>query len=131
MHPGTLAALQFARAISDDITAVIIDLDPKDTATVRLAWRALRFKEPLVVLESPYRSVIAPVMDFLEAVDKRDPERGLAVVVLPEFLPSKWWENLLHNQTALLLKAEMLMRKGPRGQNRVVIDVPYRLRGAA
>jgi amino acid transporter len=131
MHPGTLAALQFARAISDDITAVIIDLDPKDTATVRLAWRALRFKEPLVVLESPYRSVIAPLTDFLAEVDKRDPERGLAVVVLPEFLPSKWWENLLHNQTALLLKAEMLMRKGPRGQNRVVIDVPYRLRGAA
>jgi hypothetical protein len=75
--------------------------------------------------------VIAPLTDFLAEVDKRDPERGLAVVVLPEFLPSKWWENLLHNQTALLLKAEMLMRKGPRGENRVVIDVPYRLRGAA
>jgi amino acid transporter len=131
VHPGTLAALQFARAISDDITAVIIDLDPKQTATVKLAWRALRFKEPLVVLESPYRSVIAPLMDFLRTVDKRDPERGLAVVVLPEFLPGKWWEHLLHNQTALLLKAELLLRKGPRGENRIVIDVPYRLRGAA
>ncbi len=131
MHPGTLAALQFARAISDDITAVIVDLDPAQTASVRLTWRALRFKEKLVVLESPYRSVIEPVMTYLNEVDLREPERGLAVVVLPEFLASRWWENLLHNQTALMLKAELLLRKGPRGDNRIVIDVPYRLRARA
>lgn len=129
MHPGTLAALQFARSISDDITAVIVDLDPAQTASVRLTWRALRFKEKLVVLESPYRSVIEPVMTYLNEVDMREPERGLAVVILPEFLASRWWENLLHNQTALMLKAELLLRKGPRGDNRIVIDVPYRLRG--
>lgn len=128
MHPGTLAALQFARAISDDITAVIVDLDPAQTARVRLAWRALRFKEKLVVLESPFRSVIEPVMTYLNEVDLREPERGLAVVVLPEFLANRWWENLLHNQTALMLKAELLLRKGPKGGNRIVIDVPYRLR---
>ena len=128
MHPGTLAALQFARAISDDITAVVVDLDPVQTASTRLAWRALRFKEKLVVLESPYRSVIEPIMTYLNEVDLREPERGLAVVVLPEFLANRWWENLLHNQTALLLKAELLLRKGPRGDNRIVIDVPYRLR---
>ena len=128
MHPGTLAALQFARAISDDITAVIVDLDPVQTASVRLAWRALRFKEKLVALESPYRSVIEPIMTYLQEVDLREPERGLAVVVLPEFLASRWWENLLHNQTALMLKAELLLRKGPRGDSRIVIDVPYRLR---
>ena len=128
MHPGTLAALQFARAISDDITAVIVDLDPVQTARVRLAWLALRFKEKLVVLESPFRSVIEPVMTYLNEVDLREPERGLAVVVLPEFLANRWWENLLHNQTALMLKAELLLRKGPKGGNRIVIDVPYRLR---
>jgi len=128
MHPGTLAALQFARAISDDITAVIVDLDPKQTARVRLAWRALRFKERLVVLDSPYRSVIEPIMTFLDEADRREPERGPAVVVLPEFLVTRWWENLLHNQTPLLLKAELLLRKGPRGESRIVIDVPYHLR---
>ena len=86
-----------------------------------------------MVLDSPYRSVIEPIMTYLNEVDLREPERGLAVVVLPEFLASRWWENVLHNQTALLLKAELLMRKGPRGDNRIVIDVPYRLRerGAA
>ncbi len=128
MHPGTLAALQFARAISDDITAVTVDLDPVATASIRLTWRALRFKENLVVLETPFRSVIEPIMTYLTKADAREPERGLAVVVLPEFLANRWWENLLHNQTALMLKAELLMRKGPRGDNRIVIDVPYRLR---
>ena len=130
MHPGTLAAMQLARTLSDDVTAVIVDLDPVATANVRLAWRALRFREALVTLESPFRSVIAPLMDYLEEVDRREPERGRAVVVLPEFVPAHWWQNLLHNQTALLLKAELLFAKSPNGDNRIVIDVPYRLRPA-
>ncbi|HEX2580346.1 MAG TPA: APC family permease [Dongiaceae bacterium] len=128
MHPGTLAALQLARAISNDVTAVTVDISPRETAELRLAWRAMRLKEKLVVLESPYRAVIEPIMHFLETVDKREEDRGQAVVVLPEFLPAKWWQGLLHNQTALLLKAELLFRKGSQGENRVVIDVPYRLR---
>jgi amino acid transporter len=130
MHPGTLAALQLARTMSDDVTAVMVDLDPVETARLRLAWRALRFTEKLVVLESPYRSVVAPLMAYLDEVDRREPERGRAVVVLPEFVPEHWWQNLLHNQTALLLKAELLFRKTPSGGNRIVIDVPYRLRSA-
>ncbi|MET1027699.1 MAG: APC family permease [Dongiaceae bacterium] len=128
MHPGTLAALELARAISHDVTAVTVDIDPKDTANLRLAWRAMRLKEPLVVLHSPYRAVLEPVMKFLEEQDRRDEDRGQAVVVLPEFMPAKWWQTLLHNQTALLLKAELLFRKGADGENRIVIDVPYRLR---
>ena len=131
MHPGTLAALQLARTMSDDVTAVMVDLDRIETARLRLAWRALRFEEKLVVLDSPYRSVIAPLMAYLDEVDRREPERGRAVVVLPEFVPEHWWQNLLHNQTALLLKAELLFRKMPEGGNRIVIDVPYRLRSAA
>jgi len=128
MHPGTLAALQLARAMSDDVTAVSVDIDPKETAALKLAWRAMRLKEPLAILESPYRAVIEPLMDYLELADRRDEKRGQAVVVLPEFLPAKWWQTILHNQTALLLKAELLFRKGALGENRVVIDVPYRLR---
>ncbi|TXH35496.1 MAG: APC family permease [Rhodospirillaceae bacterium] len=131
MHPGTLAALELARALSHDVTAVTVDVDPKDTANLRLAWRAMRLQEPLVVLQSPYRAVIEPVMHFLEQQDRRDEDRGQAVVVLPEFMPAKWWQTLLHNQTALLLKAELLFRKGANGENRIVIDVPYRLRRQA
>ncbi len=70
-------------------------------------------------------------MAYLDEIDRREPERGRAVVVLPEFVPEHWWQNLLHNQTALLLKAELLFRKTPEGGNRIVIDVPYRLRSAA
>ena len=55
---------------------------------------------PLVVLESPYRSTVGPLLAYLDEVDRRDPERGLAVVVLPEFVPARWWHELLHNQTA-------------------------------
>ena len=69
-------------------------------------------------------------MDYLEQIDRREPERGRAVVVLPEFVPARWWQHLLHNQTALLLKAELLFAKSPNGDNRIVIDVPYRLRPA-
>ena len=98
MHPGTLAALQFARAISDDITRRRRRSDPVQTASPRMAWRALRFKEKLVVLESPYRRSSTPIMTYLNEVDLRRAERGLAVVVLPEFLANRWWENLLHNR---------------------------------
>jgi amino acid transporter len=130
IHRGTLAALHFARSLSDDVTAVTVDVDPITTGNLELAWRALRVPEPLVVLPSPYRSIIAPLMEFLDTVDAREPERGQAVVVLPLFVPGRWWHHLLHNQTALMLKAALLFRKRPDGGDaRVIVDVPYRLAG--
>jgi hypothetical protein len=82
---------------------------------------------PLTVLESPYRSTVGPLLTYLEEVDRREPERGFAVVVLPEFVPARWWHELLHNQTARLLKKALIYRRGQTGKNRVVIDVPYHL----
>lgn len=127
IHRGTLAALHFARTLSDDVTAVTVDVDREGTATLRLAWRALGIREELVVLPSPYRSIIAPLTAFLDTVDRREPERGPAVVVLPLFVPGRWWHHLLHNQTALLLKAALLFRKRGAAEGRVIVDVPYRL----
>ena len=83
---------------------------------------------PLVVLPSPYRSVVGPLLEYLDEVDQRDPERGLAVVVLPEFVPASWWHHLLHNQTAISLKRALLYQRGEMGKDRVVISVPYHLR---
>ena len=80
-----------------------------------------------MVLESPYRSVARPLLAYLEATDRREPERGTAVVILPEIVPARWWQNLLHNQTTLLLKAVLLFRQEPNGAPRVVINVPYYL----
>jgi hypothetical protein len=81
------------------------------------------------VLTSPYRSVVTPLLSYLEEVDQRDPERGLAVVILPEIVPGRWWKHLLHNQTTFQLKAVLLFRQERGGEARIVINVPYHLNG--
>jgi amino acid transporter len=127
IHRGTLAALQFARSLSKDVTAVMVDVEPPVTARVQERWPVWGHVVPLQVLDSPYRSTIEPLLAYLDETDQREPERGLAVVVLPEFVPAKWWHHLLHNQTAQLLKRALLYRRGRTGKDRVIIDVPYHL----
>ena len=129
LHRGTLAALNHARSLSQDVTAVVVDLDATGTRELQLAWKALRFPEPLVVLESPFRSIVAPLMAYLEKVDGQQPERGPAVVVLPLFVPRRWWHHLLHNQTGIMLKAALLYQRRPDGTDaRIIVDVPYHLK---
>jgi amino acid transporter len=128
MHRGTLAALRFARSLSKDVTAVVVDVEPQVTARLREKWAGWGHDVPLVVLESPYRSTIGPLLSYLDEVDRREPERGLAVVVLPEFVTAKWWQDLLHNQTARLIKRVLIYRRGRTGKDRLIIDVPYHLR---
>jgi hypothetical protein len=78
---------------------------------------------PLVVLNSPYRSLVGPLMDYIEQLQRQGGDDQVVTIVLPEFLPARWWQQILHNQTALLIKGQMLFRK-----NVVVTDVPYHLR---
>jgi amino acid transporter len=127
MHRGTLIALRFARSLSRDVVAVIVDIDAQVTDRVRQKWPLWGHGVPLVVLESPYRSTIGPLLAYLDQVDQREPEQGLAVVVLPEFVPARWWHHLLHNQTALLIKMVLTYRRDQTGGERIVIDVPYHL----
>ncbi len=126
INRATLGALQLARSLSTDVTAVMVDIDPAKTQLLKDNWSQRVPDIQLAVLDSPYRSVIDPLLDYLDEVDQRDPERGLAVVVLPEVVPPRWWHNLLHNQTALLLKGVLLYRSNRRGNERIVINVPYR-----
>jgi hypothetical protein len=128
LNRASITALRFARSLSRDVTAVIVDLDPQATARVEEQWNSWDIDIPLIVLKSPYRSVVRPLLSYLEQTDRRDPERGLAVVILPEIVPARWWQNLLHNQTTLLLKAVLLFRQARGGDARVVINVPYHLR---
>ena len=128
MHRGTLAALRFARSLSKDVAAVVVDVESEVTARVRDKWPVWGHGVPLVVLESPYRSTMGPLLAYLDEVDRRNPERGWAVVVLPEFVPARWWHHLLHNQTALLIKTVLTYRRDRVGKDRVIIDVPYHLR---
>ena len=129
LNRASMAALRFACSISRDITAVIVDVEPHNTASVQQDWWSWYAEIPLVVLKSPYRSVITPLLSYLEEVDRRDPERGLAVVILPEIVPARWWQHLLHNQTTFQLKAVLLFRQVRGGEARIVINVPYHLRG--
>ena len=127
IHRGTLAALRFARSLSKDVTAVIVDVEPQVTARVREKWQIWGHDIPLVVLESPYRSTVGPLLAYLDSVDQREPERGPAVIVLPEFIPARWWHHLLHNQTALLIKTVLTYWRRTTGNDRVIINVPYHL----
>jgi amino acid transporter len=127
LNRASLAALRFAYSISQDVTAVIVDVEPQSTARVQEDWLSWYAEIPLVVLTSPYRSVVTPLLSYLEEVDQRDPERGLAVVILPEIVPGRWWQHLLHNQTTFQLKAVLLFRQERGGEARIVINVPYHL----
>jgi len=127
MHRGALEALHFARTISQDVTAVVVDVEPQVTARVQEKWSTWGQDIPLVILESPYRSTAGPLLNYLDKLDRRAPELGLAVIVLPEFIPARWWHHLLHNQTALLLKMVLTYRRGQTSRARVIIDVPYYL----
>lgn len=127
MHRGTLAALRFARTMSEDVTAVVVDVEPEVTARVQDKWLAWAHGVPLVVLESPYRSTVGPLLAYLDEVDRRDPERGTAVVVLPQLMLARWWHHLLHNQTALLIRTVLTDGRALAGTSRVIVDVPYYL----
>ena len=127
VHRGSLTALRFACMMSADVTAVIVDVEPDRTARVLKRWQRWGHGVPLVVLKSSYRSAVRPLFGYLDEADQRDPERGLSVVVLPEFVPSKWWHRFFHNQTALLLRTMLIYHKEKTGEGRVVINVPYHL----
>ena len=128
VHRGIIDAVNFAQSVSKDVTAVYIELEPDSGNKICRDWRRWFPDVPLQVLPSPYRSVIGPLLDFLDETDRIHNDGQLAVVVLPEFIPARWWHNLLHNQTSWLLKTALLYRRRHLGFQRVIIDVPYHLR---
>ena len=124
IHRGVASALTYALSVSNDVRAVYIAEHPEDGERMEEQWALWDNGVPLVVLESPYRSVVGPLLEYIEQVDKEfENEQGaLVTVVLPEIVPSKWWQNLLHNNTALLVKGALLFRSG-----KICVSVPYHL----
>jgi len=122
IHRGVIAALEYAKSIAPHhVTAVYINLDEESTRKLREKWEQWGSGVNLVVLASPYRSLVRPLMNYIDRVTRRS--RGdVVTIVLPEFVPAKWWQNLLHNQNSLVLKGALLFRKGI-----VVTNVPYHL----
>jgi hypothetical protein len=115
LHKGVVQALQYARTLSPSAKAVYVEMDPEKTRRLAEKWGKWGFGVPLVVLTSPYRLLLAPLL--------APGENHMVTIVIPEFIPTKWWQQLLHNQTALLIKGALLFRR-----NVVVTDVPYHLK---
>ncbi|HEY7648393.1 MAG TPA: APC family permease [Methylomirabilota bacterium] len=123
LHRGVVRAVQYARSLSPSAKAVYVEIDPERTHRLEDRWVKWGMGVPLVVLASPYRSILGPLLDYIEHLQEKGGENHVVTVVLPEFLPARWWQQLLHNQTALLIKGQLLFRK-----NVVVTDVPYHLK---
>jgi amino acid transporter len=118
---AVLEALQYARSMSDDVQAVYVNVDPATTETVQRDWSKWGEGIRLVVLDSPFRSLMEPLLEHIEQTQTANPE-DYVTVILPEFLPAKWWHHLLHNQRALLIKGALLFRARV-----VVTSVPFHL----
>jgi hypothetical protein len=115
----TLNALTYARSLSSRIVAVHVTDDAVEATHLQEEWERFGEDASLVILESPYRSLIAPLLSYIDAVQRKRPQ-ALVTVLVPEYVPQHWWEQLLHSQTALRLKAALLFRP-----NTVVTSVPY------
>jgi amino acid transporter len=123
LHKGIVRAVQYAQTLSPSAKAVYIETDPERTRRLEERWGKWGLGAPLIVLNSPYRSLLGPLTDYIEQLQARGGENHVVTIVLPEFIPARWWQQILHNQTALLIKGQLLFRK-----NVVVTDVPHHLR---
>ncbi len=122
IHRGVIKAIQYAQSLSPTAKAVFVEIDPERTRKLEEKWGKWGMGVPLIVLSSPYRSLLGPLLEYIDHLQKDD-ENHVVTIVLPEFIPARWWQLGLHNQTALLIKGAMLFRK-----NVTVTDVPYHLK---
>ncbi|HEV8188725.1 MAG TPA: APC family permease [Pyrinomonadaceae bacterium] len=122
IHRGVVSALQYARSIaSDRVQAVYVDFEEEATASLKDKWERWGAGVQLVVLPSPYRELTRPLLRHIGRL-ARENRDTIITVVLPEFIPAKWWQHILHNQSSLLLKGSLLFKKGV-----IVTSVPYHL----
>lgn len=122
INKSVVAALQYAKSLApDNVVAVHVSLDPEKAKRLKEQWETYNFGIKLVVLHSPYRSVVGPLINFIERIERRDPNH-MVTLLLPEFVTAKWWHALLHNQTTLYIKAALMFHRGL-----VVISFPYHL----
>jgi amino acid transporter len=122
LHKPTMRAIAYARASRPQVLeAVTVGVDPDDVATLRAQWDSLDLPVPLRVLDSPFREITRPILTYVRSV-RRDSPRDLVVVYIPEYVVGHWWEQLLHNQSALRLKGRLLFTPGV-----VVASVPWQL----
>lgn len=126
VHQPTLRAVAYARATRPDtLTAVTVNVDDKDTRALQAEWERREVPIPLTVIDSPYREITRPILDFVASARRASP-RDVVTVFIPEYVVGRWWENLLHNQSALRLKGRLLFEPGV-----MVTSVPWQLASTA
>jgi amino acid transporter len=122
IHQGVLEALRYAKLLSDDVTAIHVSMDPSETEKVRRKWTTWGEGTRLIILDSPFRLFIEPLLEYIEEIiNNRQPNETITIVV-PQFIPSKRWHQALHMRTADYLRQELLSKPGV-----VVTDVPYQV----
>jgi hypothetical protein len=122
IHRAVVQAVEYARSLSKDVRAVYVGLDPAATEQLRSKWGQWGQGVELVVLDSPFRSLMEPLLEYIEQISRAGTPTYVTVV-LPEFVPARWWHHLFHNQSALLIKGALLFKP-----NTVVTSVPFHLR---
>ncbi|WP_096181804.1 APC family permease [Effusibacillus lacus] len=115
-------SIAYAKGISDDVVVVTVDFDDEHAAQMREKWEKWNPNVPLIILRSPYRTLISPLLKYIDTLEKEKEEDEFITVLVPQFIVKKWWHALLHNQTALLLKAVLIYRKDV-----VVSTIPFHL----
>ena len=122
IHRGVVSALQYAKSIaSENVEAVYVDFEEEATANLKEKWDRWGAGVQLVVLPSPYRELTRPLLRYINRLARQNTVE-IITVVLPEFIPARWWQHILHNQSSLLLKGSLLFKKGV-----IVTSVPYHL----
>ena len=122
VHRGTLDALRFASTLSDDVTAVHVSIDPKETLKVEEKWGTWGEEYRLVVLRSPYRLFLEPLLEYIDRLSAAAGPGEIITIVVPQFVPRHGWANFLHTRTAEALRKELLHR-----DNIVITEVPYQV----
>jgi hypothetical protein len=120
VHRGTLAALEYAQTLSDDVTAVHVSMDPAEAERLQKRWEEWGEGVRLVVLDSPYRLLAEPLLEYIEEIEASRQPNDTITVVVPQFIPKHWWANALHTQTAFMLGLALREKPGV-----VVTNVPY------
>jgi hypothetical protein len=124
INRAVVQAVNVARSIAPDIRAVLISDEPEEAAMIRARWERQLPHVPLVIVESPYRALVGPMLAYLDVLDKtwpEDKEDPITFVVIPEYVARHWWERILYNQSANRLRSALLGRP-----HTVVVNVPYR-----
>jgi amino acid transporter len=120
VHQGTLKALRYARTLSEDVTAIHVSMDAAEAERIKTKWDLWGEGVRLVVLDSPYRLLMEPLLGYIEMIAAQRQPNELITIVVPQFVPRRWWHNLLHTQAAITLRLALLLKPGI-----TVTDVPY------